>query len=127
MRQIRVAEREPGREQQLVEQREVALPGQQAADPARATGWQRSFRCCSPSTGSTGWFAGLGRLRPADHQARVADRPRPAPERQAEVLAIVVGVGVVVDRAEGLQLDGYSHFCIRDADSSQPGCFTGSG
>jgi hypothetical protein len=47
--------------------------------------------------------------------------PGRSPERQAEVLAVVVGA--VMDRAEDLRLDGYSHFCLRDADSSQPGPF----
>jgi hypothetical protein len=65
--------------------------------------------------------AGLGRLPLRITEHGWPTGPGRPPERQAEVLAIVVGV--VVDRAEDLQLDGYSHFCLRDADSSQPGLF----
>jgi hypothetical protein len=65
--------------------------------------------------------AGLGRLPLRITEHGWPTGPGRPLERQAEVLAIVIGV--VVDRAEALRLDGYGHFCLRDADSSQPGLF----
>jgi hypothetical protein len=65
--------------------------------------------------------AGLGRLPLRITEHGWPTGPGRPLERQAEVLAIVVGV--FVGRAEDLRLDGYNHFCLRDADSSQPGLF----
>jgi hypothetical protein len=65
--------------------------------------------------------AGLGHLplRITEHGWPTGpDRP---PERQAEVVATVIDA--VVEHAERLHLDSYSHFSLRDADSSQPGLF----
>lgn len=47
--------------------------------------------------------------------------PDRSPERQAEVIGIVIGV--VAAAARTLQLSGYTHFSLRDADSAQPGLF----
>lgn len=65
--------------------------------------------------------AGMGHLplRITEHGWPTgSDRP---PERQAQVLATVVRA--VAANRDGLHLDGYSHFALRDADSSQPGLF----
>lgn len=43
------------------------------------------------------------------------------PHRQAEVVGTVVRT--VVELAGELSLSGYTHFALRDADSSQPGLF----
>ncbi|MFD4878131.1 hypothetical protein ACFWOB_32825 [Streptomyces sp. NPDC058420] len=43
------------------------------------------------------------------------------PDRQAEVVETVVQV--IADQAKSLHLSGYTHFALRDADSSQPGLF----
>jgi hypothetical protein len=57
---------------------------------------------------------------------RITERGWPAGpdrslQRRAEVVATVIDV--VVEHAEWLHLDSYSHFSLRDADSSQPGLF----
>ncbi|MDQ2737995.1 MAG: hypothetical protein M3Y35_05085 [Actinomycetota bacterium] len=47
--------------------------------------------------------------------------PDRSPDRQAEVIEIVIGVAAAV--AKPLRLSGYTHFSLRDADSAQQGLF----
>ncbi len=47
--------------------------------------------------------------------------PDRSPDRQAEVIETVISIVAAVARP--LQLSGYTHFSLRDADSAQPGLF----
>ncbi|MFI2211195.1 hypothetical protein [Streptomyces sp. NPDC020141] len=65
--------------------------------------------------------AGLARLPLRITEHGWPTGPGRPDERQAEVVETVVRV--VADQAERLGLGGYTHFALRDADSSRPGLF----
>ncbi|MFI7497609.1 hypothetical protein ACIBVL_03680 [Streptomyces sp. NPDC049687] len=65
--------------------------------------------------------AGLGHLPLHITEHGWPTGPERPPHRQAEVVETVVGV--VAAHSKRLHLSGYTHFALRDADSSRPGLF----
>ncbi|WP_330334848.1 hypothetical protein OHS33_00175 [Streptomyces sp. NBC_00536] len=65
--------------------------------------------------------AGLGHLPLHITEHGWPTGPDRHPHRQADVIETVIGV--IAAQAKRLHLSGYTHFALRDADSSQPGLF----